>query len=378
MASADSVARRSFLWLPVALGLACGALLVVVGGGSVTSIAFAVLAAAAGGYIGRQLARQQAAEIARLTRAAAQQVARIHDLCTHTLPVWRRQLDTSRRAADDEVATLTRIFARITEQLEKVMDSSDFVTAGSDDKREGVLHAIAQSGADLDGLVDALRQLQNSKVGMVRDIGAQAANLKEQASEVRAIAMQTRILTLNAAIEAAHLGAAGAAFAVIVGDMRQLAARTAETSEQMSKQTDNLSNAVESAFQENAESGSDGGTSIARAQDVIRGVVSSFEAMTNNLNSAIESMEKERGEVRGEISNALVALQFQDRVSQILSHVTRSMEVLNDRFAQHTLSDADIDTWLEELSRAYSTREEFDNLRDQRPRDQTEEAVTYF
>lgn len=378
MASADSVARRSFLWLPVALGLACGALLVVVGGGSVTSIAFAVLAAAAGGCIGRKLARQQAAEIARMTRAAAQQVARIHDLCTQTLPVWRRQLDTSRRAADDEVAALTRIFARITEQLEKVMDSSDFVTAGSDDKREGVLHAIAQSGADLDGLVDALRQLQNSKVGMVREIGAQAANLKEQASEVRAIAMQTRILTLNAAIEAAHLGAAGAAFAVIVGDMRQLAARTAETSEQMSKQTDNLSNAVESAFQENAESGSDGGTSIARAQDVIRGVVSSFEAMTNNLNSAIESMEKERGEVRGEISNALVALQFQDRVSQILSHVTRSMEVLNDRFAQHTLSDADIDTWLEELSRAYSTREEFDNLRDQRPGDQTEAAVTYF
>ena len=214
--------------------------------------------------------------------------------------------------------------------------------------------------------------------GAVLRAHALEASLRDNAAEVRGISLQIRILTLNAAIEAARAGSAGAPFAVIVNDMRQLAMRTAETSDKISKETGLLNAAVETAFRENTE-GSASGTSIARAQEVIRGVVMSFNAMTESLSDDIESMAREREEVRGDISTALVSLQFQDRVSQILSHVSRSMALMSERLADGSLREDDIEAWLAEMSQAYTTDEEFTNLT-RAPRGETSRSkeITYF
>ena len=368
-----------YFGLPLMLGALAFLLLVVVARASVASVVCGVVLLATAVWVGRLLARAHAAAVDAATQAAAAPVGNMRDLCAQTLPVWQRQVDTSRGTADAAVAEITRTFAGITEKLEKVLESSHLMDAGMTDGRDGVLGTIARSGADLDGLVDALRQLQDSKDSMVRDIGVQAASLRENAAEVRGIAMQTRILTLNAAIEAARAGEAGAPFAVIVGDMRQLAARTAETSEQISKQTEVLNAAVETAFRESKDKDGADGTSIARAQEVIRGVVASFQSMTDCLAEAIESMEQERGDVRGEISNALMALQFQDRVSQILSHVSHGMGLLTARLSAGTLRESDVKDWLAEMSAAYTTNEEFGNLQAAPGGEiSTGKAITYF
>lgn len=170
-----------------------------------------------------------------------------------------------------------------------------------------------------------------------------------------------RALTLNAAIEAARAGAAGAPFAVIVGDMRQLAARASDISDKISRQTEILHAAVTTAFKESANQAG-GDTSITQAQAVIRGVVSHFQSMTTSLSGAIASMEQERVEVRGDISNALMQLQFQDRVSQILAHVAQSMTAMAQRAADNNLRDEDIQRWADDMSRSFTTHEEFDNL----------------
>ena len=348
-----------YFGLPLMLGALAFLLLVVLVRASVASVVCGVVLLATAVWVGRLLARAHAAAVDAATQAAAAPVGNMRDLCAQTLPVWQRQVDTSRGTADAAVAEITRTFAGITEKLEKVLESSNLMDAGMTDGRDGVLGTIARSGADLDGLVDALRQLQDSKDNMVRDIGVQAASLRENAAEAR-------ILTLNAAIEAARAGEAGAPFAVIVGDMRQLAARTAETSEQISKQTEVLNAAVETAFRESKDKDGADGTSIARAQEVIRGVVASFQSMTDCLAEAIESMEQERGDVRGEISNALMALQFQDRVSQILSHVSHGMGLLTARLSA-------------EMSAAYTTNEEFGNLQAAPGGEiSTGKAITYF
>ena len=370
--------NRDF-WVPLALGILGFVLLVVAAGASMAGIGGGLLLLAASVYAGRVLARAHAAATDAAVQAAAQPTGRIRELCVQTLPVWRRQVDTTRNEADAAVAELARTFAAIAEKLEKVMRSGIRSDDSAPDGRDAVLDAIAHSGADLDGLVDALRSLQDSKTHIVRDVGAQAASLVENAAEVRGIAMQTRILTLNAAIEAARAGEAGAPFAVIVGDMRQLAARTAETSEKISKQTEILNAAVATAFRETDSGGSESATSIARAQEVIQGVVMSFQSMTDSLSSAIELMERERREVRDDISTALVSLQFQDRVSQILSHVAQSMDDLGERIAQENPGDGAVREWFDKMSSHYTTSEEFNNLsREPRGERAAGEKVTFF
>ena len=363
-----------YLWLPVALGAVAMLLLLLVAGATLWNVACGLVFLAVTIHVGRVLDRSHTLEVDAAARAAAQPAANLRDLCGGTLPVWRRQVDTSRGEADAAVADLTRAFAGITEKLNKVMQTSSARTGD-----EIMMDAISRSSADFDGLVGALRLMQQSKDGMVREISAQAASLKDNAAEVRGIAMQTRILTLNAAIEAARAGEAGAPFAVIVGEMRQLAARTADTSEKISKQTEVLNVAVEAALKESVDS-STAGTSIAQAQAVIRDVVTSFQMLTDNLSASVESMARERDEVRDEISNALVSLQFQDRVSQILMHVSHSMEMLTARLAEGSLRDSDVKAWVDEMSQAYTTSEEFDNLHYQ-PRGKQQQAgneISYF
>jgi methyl-accepting chemotaxis protein len=369
---------NAYLWLPMMSGVVSAVLLLAAGGIGVASVVCAAIVLGVAAYAGRTLARAHAAALNACANAAGRASAKIIDVCAQTFPVWRRQVDTSRGEADNAIAELTRTFAAITEKLENVMKASSLAGSGAEDGRDNVMDAIANSGADLDGLVDALRQLQESKAGIVSQIGVQAESLRDNAAEVRGIAMQIRILTLNAAIEAARAGSAGAPFAVIVSDMRQLAMRTADTSEQISKQTALLNEAVEAAFKENTE-GSASGTSIARAQEVIRGVVMSFHAMTESLSGEIDAMARERDEVRGDISNALVSLQFQDRVSQILSHVSRSMALMSDRMADGSLREGDVKAWLDEMSAAYTTNEEFTNLAREPSRERTpSKEITYF
>ena len=74
-------------------------------------------------------------------------------------------------------------------------------------------------------------------------------------------------------------------------------------------------------------------------------------------------MEKASDEIHGKISASMVELQFQDRVSQILTHVVSNMNSLRDEVEGKADGEFDIDAWLREMAQDFSTQEEFDNLR---------------
>ena len=64
-------------------------------------------------------------------------------------------------------------------------------------------------------------------------------------------------------------------------------------------------------------------------------------------------------EVRKRIADALVALQFQDRVSQILDHTARDLDKLRQHIATGTLDGQVIASWQAEMAANFSTHEEF-------------------
>ena len=78
----------------------------------------------------------------------------------------------------------------------------------------------------------------NSKLGMelvemTDDIAKHTKKVQSILSEIGAIAKQTNLLALNAAIEAARAGEAGRGFAVVADEVRDLSARTTQFSQQI-------------------------------------------------------------------------------------------------------------------------------------------------
>lgn len=356
-------------------GAASAFLLFAMGGPSIPA-GLAASAMALGGLLaGRTLEQRHAQALAAVERRAQGQAERVAGLCGQAAPVWVRQIETVRSEADQQVGELAQVFGELCGKLDRVLRPAGTDGGGSP---EEILSGLERNGRQLESLVAALRELQASKEHIVQEVGVQAAQLRESASDIRQIALNIRMVSLNATIEAARAGAAGKPFGVVVADMRDLAARTAEASDQFSRQTDQLRRTLTGVFAEQQQPGAQA-ISIRAAEDLVQHVVASSQTMTRQLTQAIAAMEDERRNVRGDVSRALVALQFQDRVSQILSHVSHNLEEMQARIAAGHWHLLDEREWLERLASNYSTHEEFTNhARSPQPAAQAAAAITFF
>lgn len=348
-------ARSAYILAPLIPALAGAVLLAATGPALMTTLAGALLIWA-GLISGRWISRRHETEIASGRREHDADIHRLTNLYSACSAVWIRQLDTVRSEADTEVAQLARSFGVIAGKLDKAIGPSRFTAEGAHPE---IVTSMERNAGELEKLVAALRLLQSSKQRVVDDIGAEADQLRHNASDIRQIAMHSRMVSLNATIEAARAGQAGKPFAVIVADMRELALRTAAASELFSRHTERLHAMVSAAFQEQPD---EKVVSIAGAEAMVSQVVASSEATMRLLVREIATMEDERNTVRDDVSRVLVSLQFQDRASQILSHITTNLKEMRIHVAgagpRESLDDQ---AWLDRMARDYSTHEEFRN-----------------
>ena len=323
-----------YLVWPAALGL-LGALAILVSGGwHWTPVTLAIVMAAAGPGLGLLLSARQTA----LRESFNHYLKAQTQFGVQVVPVWNRHIESSREQMENAVAALSERFAGIVDKLDQAVHTSSLETSSIEDGDTGLVAVFARSEQELGAVLTSQKTAMASMVIMleqVQGLDRFIEELQEMASEVAKIAQQTNLLALNAAIEAARAGELGRGFAVVAKEFRMLSTQSGDTGRRMAEKVRIINAAIVETCSVVRDSVKQEDGSMLTAQTSIGGVLSDFRNMTEALMRSSNLLKDESIGIKSEIGEALVQLQFQDRVSQIMNHVKENIGHLPDFLMEH-------------------------------------------
>ncbi len=295
-------------------------------------------------------ARACSAELVRHAKESSVQAPRLSRLMSSVLPVWLGHVACVHDQTRDAVDQLARSFSAINGQFESAgFQGSINAERDAEDAR---LNLLVLCERQLQPVVTSMTSILEGKAALVDSVNSLAAatsELSDMASAVTRIAAQTNLLALNAAIEAARVGAAGRGFAVIAKEIRELSQVSSTTGKQITDRIARVSTVMSATVAAATQTATNDKTVIDLSASVVEDVLTHVRAMS----AESELMRKQGNVIRSEVEGLLVSLQFQDRVSQILSVVDADMKRL-----QGTLSTPDEmpdpQDWIAELQGRYT------------------------
>nr|WP_313740610.1 methyl-accepting chemotaxis protein [Pseudomonas sp.] len=293
--------------------------------------------------------------------------AQLDEVLLGAMPIWAKQVESSRHQTEEAIVSLADRFTGIATRLQETVQASQHAAGELDGQAaDGALEVLARSDGELSQVIDSLKATQTSRdqtLAQVRSLTAYTGELRTMAADVAAIAAQTNLLALNAAIEAARAGEAGRGFAVVADAVRSLSSKSSETGQQMSAKVDIINNAITQLVQAASNSADQDSHSVSESEQTIQVVLARFQSITGRLADSADLLKQESHGIRDEMTEVLVNLQFQDRVSQILSHVRDNMHALHEHLVQANQAPdqplgIDARQWLARMETTYATEEQ--------------------
>ncbi|MBJ2291795.1 methyl-accepting chemotaxis protein [Pseudomonas sp. MF5691] len=210
----------------------------------------------------------------------------------------------SQKIETDQVATaMHEMTATVQEVARNAEQASQAASTADGQAREGdkvVAEAIAQIERLADEVArstDAMAHLQqeSNKIGSVMDV-------------IKAVAEQTNLLALNAAIEAARAGEAGRGFAVVADEVRGLAQRTQKSTEEIEGLVAGLQNGTQqvATVMNNSRSLTDSSVELTRKAGVSLENITRTVSNIQSMNQQIAAAAEQQSAVAEEISRSIV------------------------------------------------------------------------
>ena len=303
-----------------------------------------------------------------LEQEKRQYILGLDDLCVDVLPVWSNQIEMAREHTETAITDLSIRFANLSQRLASAVAASeggDAVNGG----QTGLVLLLNESQKELSLIIASLRSSLEEKSSMLSEINALSqftVDLKKMAQNVADIAGQTNLLALNAAIEAARAGDAGRGFAVVADEVRKLSTLSGETGKKMTATVETINQAIAKTLRISEQYAKEDTEMVRNSEEIIARVLGQFGAATSGLSASAEALRRENQLIGNDISEVLVALQFQDRVSQVLTHVRNDLVKLGRHLQEHEHEMAtgrlqaqiDARTWMTELAQTYTMPEQ--------------------
>lgn len=160
--------------------------------------------------------------------------------------------------------------------------------------------------------VDLLFQELDSTADIVTQLRVESQNITQVLDVIKGIAEQTNLLALNAAIEAARAGESGRGFSVVADEVRALASKTHDSTNEIESIISSLQNQAQASFD-----------ATHRSKDLVTETIETTKSANDSLNEINEKIEEINN------MNTLIASGSEEQ-NQVTDSVQKGMQQVDD------------------------------------------------
>ncbi len=181
-------------------------------------------------------------------------------------------------------------------------------------------------GSTLDDTITKLLFVSKKAVSMVYTMEEAIKNLQEIqifSKQIQDITKKTRMLALNASIEACKAGEVGLGFAVVADEVKAISTQIAELSQAMTVRSNTIMKSVQVSYDVLQQVATTDMNASLEAKDTLQDMMQGLSMQNKKTLEVMHASANTSHEIAESIRSMVVNLQFQDRNSQLMENAVR-------------------------------------------------------
>ncbi|MEW6258594.1 MAG: methyl-accepting chemotaxis protein [Thermodesulfobacteriota bacterium] len=260
------------------------------------------------------------------TRAASPRPEVLQAACL-VFDVQHHQLQDTRREIVGAVERIIEHLRQIADELSGMTQNTRAMTASGNEPSGSFLLALENHLANLAEAIAGYGDIQKQWMKSIDGITASVGEMSVFIHQIEAIGFQMKLIALNAAIHAAHIGQEGAALGVLADAIRQIADDTATHIETIAA---DLKALIEEASKFSGEQMTDAGkTTEARIDDLpsaLHSMIESLKEMDETISALLMQIDRDGSSLMQDIETTVGGIDVHERMGQQLGQIAADLQ----------------------------------------------------